>query len=61
MTMPLGEVTDRITDAMNEFQAIFLKEYDIPALIKGTVKKGKGDNSTEEPYLLADPFGLNSK
>ena len=55
----VGEVTDYMEQAQNSLQNILLAKYDIPALIKGTVTKGKGDKSEEVPYLLIDPFQKN--
>lgn len=54
--IPVGHVTDYITQALNELQNIHLSGYDVAALLRGNVTKGKGDKQETVPYLLANPF-----
>jgi len=56
ITMHVSELTSRIEDAKNNLQNMLLSGYDVPALLKGTITKGKGEKAETLPYLLIDPF-----
>jgi hypothetical protein len=57
ITMHVGELTSRLEDAKNNLQNMLFNTYDVDALLKGEVTKGKGDKAETLPYFLIDPFG----
>ncbi len=58
-TYTRGELTDIEEDAMNQLMLMKIKQK-LENLIAGFVTKGKGDKAEKVPYLLNNPFGVET-
>lgn len=59
-TYTRSELTDIEEDAMNQLMLMKVKQ-DMEKLVKGFVTKGKGEDAKEIPYLLNNPFGVETE